>query len=68
MGIRNWISQVRKQGDAAALSRAEAEATAGSVEERELVSGDLGALGADQSAAARLMGDASSGSGERLSD
>jgi hypothetical protein len=47
MGIRTWLSKMRKSEDDAAVRRAEDEMRSGSPEEREAISGDIEGLGAD---------------------
>jgi hypothetical protein len=53
MGIRDWFTKVRKEGDEEALRRAEEEAGQ-PLEERERLSGDIQGLAADERTARRL--------------
>ena len=53
MGIRDWFTKVRKEGDEEALRRAEEEAGQ-PLEERERYSGDVQGLAADERTARRL--------------
>jgi hypothetical protein len=53
MGIRDWFTKVRKEGDEEALRRAEEEAGQ-PLEERERYSGDIQGLAADERTARRL--------------
>lgn len=54
MGIRDWLSKFRKQGDAAAVRRAEDATDSDSLQEREVWAGDIEGLAADSAAAERL--------------
>lgn len=67
MGIRDWITKLRKDEDAAAIARAEEELSGESRQEREALSGDIQGLGADNRAARRLGGETPSGF-DRLSE
>jgi hypothetical protein len=53
MGIRNWFTKMRKSEDDATVRRVEDEMRSGSPEEREAISGDIEALGADNLAERR---------------
>ena len=53
MGIRHWLTKMRKSEDDAAIRRAEDEMRSGSPEEREAISGDIEGLGADNVAERR---------------
>jgi hypothetical protein len=57
MGIRNWFTKVRTDEDAAAIARAEEQASGDSRAERETWSGDVEGLEADNRAAGRLGGE-----------
>ena len=61
MGIRQWFTNMRKREDAAAIARAEEEASDDSRAERETWSGDIEGLAADNRAARRLAGDTQTG-------
>lgn len=50
MGIRTWLSRLRKQEDATAIRRAEDVMRESSPEERERLSGDMEGLAADEHA------------------
>ena len=65
MSIWSWFTRFRKGRDAAALSRAEAEADK-TPEERKYTSGDMEAIQADERAA-ELTGDTPSDT-ERLAE
>jgi len=65
MSIWSWLTRLRKARDAAALRRAEAEAVE-TPEEREISSGDIEAIQADERVA-ELTGDTPSES-ERLGE
>jgi len=53
MGIRHWLTKMRKSEDDAAVRRAEEEMQSGSPEEREGALGDIEPLGADDLAERR---------------
>ena len=67
MGIRQWLTNMRKREDAAAIARAEEEASDDSRAERETWSGDIQGLSADNSAARRVAGETQTGL-DRLSE
>jgi hypothetical protein len=51
MGIRTWLSKLRKDEDATAIRRAEDVMRGASPQERERLSGDMEGLAADERAA-----------------
>ena len=53
MGLRAWLSKMRKNEDDAAVRRAEDEMRSGSPEERATIAGDIEGLGADYRAERR---------------
>ena len=58
MGISAWFSKLRKHEDDDAVKRAEDESRSGSDEEREVISGDIEGLSADNLANRRYgLGD-----------
>ena len=54
MGLRAWFAKRRKAEDEAAIRRAEDEMRSGSVEEREIISGGIEGLAADNRAERRI--------------
>lgn len=52
MSIRSWFSRRREHEDAAAVERSEEARQAGSIEEREVIRGDVEGLAADARAEA----------------
>jgi hypothetical protein len=58
MGIGAWIAKLRKREDDDAVKRSEDEMRTGSAEEREVISGDIEGLAADNRAERRYgLGD-----------
>ena len=58
MGIGDWFAKLRKHEDDDAVKRAEDEMRSDSAEEREVISGDIEGLAADNRAERRFgMGD-----------
>jgi hypothetical protein len=58
MGIGAWLAKLRKREDDDAVKRAEDEMRSGSAEEREVISGDIEGLAADNRAERRYgLGD-----------
>jgi hypothetical protein len=53
MGVREWISKMRKREDAAAIQRAKEQASDESVSEKEIYSGDIEGRASDAAAARR---------------
>ncbi len=53
MGVREWISKLRKREDAAAIQRAKERASDESVSEKEIYSGDVEGRASDAAAARR---------------
>ncbi len=66
MGIGDWFSRLRRRRDADAVRQAEEEARPESVAEREVWTGDVEGIGADQRAAGQLGEDP--GGVERLGE
>ena len=56
MGIRDWLSNLRKQQDDAAIRRADEDTRDEPAVEREVFSGDIEGVAADDIAAERLGG------------
>jgi len=54
MRIREWISKLRKQEDAAAIERAKERASDDSVAEKEIYTGDIVGRQSDAAAARRF--------------
>jgi anti-sigma factor RsiW len=54
MGLRQWISKMRKQEDAAAIERAKERASDDSVAEKEIYTGDIVGRQSDAEAARRF--------------
>ena len=54
MGFRDWLSNLRKQQDDAAISRADEDTRDEPPAEREVFSGDVEGVAADDIAAERL--------------